>query len=129
MKIPYRLAGLLAPLLLPAAAFAAGAMDEAKPMHGDMKMSGCMQMDDEGKDMMAEHRHHLQALHAIATQLAKARTDAQRVALLQRYVSLMDEQQQSMLAKMDQKHDRHPADQDHGEKPEAAPEHPHEHEH
>ncbi|SER14449.1 hypothetical protein SAMN04488038_11734 [Solimonas aquatica] len=129
MNIPYRLTGLLATLLLPAAAFAAGAMDDAKPMPGDMKMSGCMQMDAEGKDMMAEHRHHLQALHAIATQLAKARTDAQRVALLQRYVSLMDEQQQAMLAKMHPQHDRHPADQDHGEKPEAAPEHQHEHEH
>lgn len=57
-------------------------------------------------EMMKARRQHMQAQRAIAAELKTAKTDAQRVKLMQRYIENMDAQMGEMMSRMDKMHDR-----------------------
>lgn len=127
MKRMQKLGLVVAAAMLSTAALAGEAMGDMKSQDSDghrgMKMGDCMQRDDDGKDMMSEHRKHVDEMHAIAVELKQAKTDKKRIELMQRYVEMMDAGQQDMMKMMDKRMAKPEANKD------DAPEASHEHEH
>ena len=109
MNRTHRIAALFAGTLLTTIAFAAGPAAAQAGMMGQsgggaapmMRMRGCPRDDAPCAARMKEHRQRLEQMHAVVLQLKTAKSDKQRVALLQQYVELMDAQMSQMMEMMD----------------------------
>lgn len=101
------IAMLLTGAMLGAVTFAAHAQPAGSSMmpgkSPHMMMRNCNQNDTSCTERMQAHRQRMEQMHAIAGKLKAAKTDTQRVALLQSYVELMDEQMSQMADMMDRR--------------------------
>ncbi|WP_020648526.1 hypothetical protein [Solimonas variicoloris] len=103
------IAALLAGISLGAAASVAqaqmpgggGGMMSGNAPH--MMMRNCRQDDAACLARMKAHRERMEQMHAIVGELKAAKSDKERVRLLQSYVELMDAQMSQMMDMMDQR--------------------------
>lgn len=108
MNRSHHIAALLAGISLTATAFGAqaqmpagGGMMSGNAPH--MMMRNCRQDDAACLARMKAHRERMEQMHAIVGELKAAKSDKERVRLLQSYVELMDAQMSQMMDMMDQR--------------------------